>query len=84
MIHICQYVNFNGKLKQPSYHHVSCVRIGNIIYRYDNCFPLYYVEIDSVYIFNVRTYINFKYVGLWSSSSINTRVCLVNKHFRTG
>ena len=47
-------------------------------------FPLYHVEIDFVYIFNVRMYINFRYVGLWGSSSINIRVCLVNKHFRTG
>ena len=27
---------------------------------------------------------SFRYVGLWGSFSINIRVCLVNKHFRTG
>ena len=84
MIHICQYVNFNGKLETTVIS--SCFLCEDWWHNIQEwqLFPLYHVEIDFVYIFNVRMYINFRYVGLWGSSSINIRVCLVNKHFRTG
>ena len=84
MIHICQYVNFDGKLETTVIS--SCFLCEDWWYNIQvwQLFPLYHVEIDFVYIFNVRMYINFRYVGLWGSSSINIRVCLVNKHFRTG
>ena len=84
MIHICQYVNFNGKLETTVIS--SCFLCEDWWHNIQEwqLFPLYHVEIDFVYIFNVRMYINFRYVGLWGSFSINIRVCLVNKHFRTG
>ena len=57
MIHICQYVNFDGKLETTVIS--SCFLCEDWWYNIQvwQLFPLYHVEIDFVYIFNVRMYI---------------------------